>query len=409
MKKLLIASYDMEVGGVERSLAGMLNHFDYRSYAVDLMLYRHTGEFMELLPSAAKLLPEQPPYATFRKSIYEVFRSGHFMIGLGRLLSRLHASAVGKRKGLKELGYLQMQLMWKYILPFLPRLDPEYDAAISYLWPHDFVADKVSARTKIAWIHTDYSTVETDVNMDLKMWDKFDRIVAVSEACKESFLAKYGSLENKVIVIENMTSPEFIRSMAVKESAGDMARDPRFKLVTVARLSHAKGIDNAVRALKLLKDRGYDDIAWYVVGYGGDEELIQGLIAESGLEDQFILLGKQINPYPYIHCGDLYVQPSRYEGKAVTVTEAKILGKPVLITDYTTSRSQVTDGVDGRITALSVEGIADGIEELYLQSGVREKLADHCRKTDYGNSLELEKLYRCMDETDAKEGVLSAV
>ncbi|MDT3428802.1 glycosyltransferase involved in cell wall biosynthesis [Paenibacillus forsythiae] len=408
MKKLLIASYDMEVGGVERSLAGMLNHFDYESYAVDLMLYRHAGEFMELLPAAANLLPEQPTYSTFRKSIYETFRGGHLLIGLGRLLSRLHASMPG-RKASTESGYYQMQLMWKYTLPFLPRLNQEYDAAISYLWPHCFVADKVTARTKIAWIHTDYSTVETNVAMDLKMWDKFDRIVAVSEACKASFLAKYPSLEPKVIVMENLTSPEFIRTMAAKESAGEMARDARFKLVTVARLSHAKGIDNAVRALKLLRERGYDDIAWYVVGYGGDEAMIRGLIEEYGLQDRFILLGKQINPYPYIRCADLYVQPSRYEGKAVTVTEAKILGKPVLITDYTTSRSQVSDGVDGRIAALSAEGIADGIEELYLRPGEREKLADHCRRTDYGNSSELEKLYRCMDEADAKEDVLSAV
>ncbi|WP_144266702.1 glycosyltransferase, partial [Clostridioides difficile] len=123
----------------------------------------------------------------------------------------------------------------------------------------------------------------------------------------------------------------------------NIKEDDSFKLVSVARLSHAKGIDNAVKALKLLHDRGLTNIKWYVVGYGGDEEMIRNIIKENNLEDSFILLGKKINPYPYIEACDLYVQPSRYEGKAVTVTEAQILNKPVLITNYPTAKSQVRD------------------------------------------------------------------
>ena len=133
----------------------------------------------------------------------------------------------------------------------------------------------MKAKKKIAWIHTDYSTIETDIKMDLKMWNQFDHIIAVSEACKNAFLAKYKELESKVYVIENITSPEFIQKMAKEELDNPMENDDRFKLLTVARLSHAKGIDKAVKALKLLKDKGYDDIAWYVVGYGGDEERLK--------------------------------------------------------------------------------------------------------------------------------------
>ncbi|WP_274648620.1 glycosyltransferase [Paenibacillus humicola] len=396
MKKLLIASYDMEVGGVERSLAGMLNRFDYENYEVDLMLYRHKGEFMALLPPAVKLLKELPPYTTFRKSISEIFREKRLAIGFGRLLAKLHADWAGKLRRSAEPGYYQMQLMWKYTLPFLPKLEQEYDAAISYLWPHDFVAEKVSAKTKIAWIHTDYSTVSTEPALDLAVWNKFDVIVAVSEACRRSFLAKYGSLQDKVIVIENMASPLFIRMMATEQVTNPMLQDGRFKLITVARLSNAKGIDNAVRALARLRDHGYHDIAWYVVGYGGDETMIRDLIAEYGLQNSFILLGKQTNPYPFMQAGDLYVQPSRYEGKAVTVTEAQILGKPVLITNYPTAASQVRDGVDGCITGLSVEGIADGIELLYQDAGLKRRLSANCDRIDYQNNKELDKLYKLL-------------
>ncbi|MDI6530309.1 glycosyltransferase [Bacillus mycoides] len=397
MKDILVASFDMEVGGVERSLISMLEGFDYKKYAVDLMLYRHQGDFLELVCNKVNLLEEVPQYTTFRKSIGETLKDKEYGIGFSRILSKINTRFAGKAKGIVETGYYQMQLMWKYAIPFLPKLDKEYDVAISYLWPHYFVADKVKAKKKIAWIHTDYSTIETDIEMDLKVWNKFDYIVAVSEACKNSFLKKYSALKNKVIVMENITSPQFIRDMANEEIDTPMLLDNRFKIITVARLSHAKGIDNAVRALRILKDKGYENIAWYVVGYGGDETMIKSLIRDLKLENSFVLLGKQINPYPYIKEADLYVQPSRYEGKAVTVGEAQILAKPVLITNYTTANSQVENGVDGYITELSVEGIADGIEKLYRDATVRKQLANNCSNTDYSNKYELNKLYEIME------------
>lgn len=393
MKNILVASFDMEVGGVERSLISMLENFDYKNYAVDLMLYRHQGDFMDLVTNKVNLLDEIPQYTTFRKSISEILKDKQYSIGVSRILSKVASNLVGKIKRISEPGYYQMQTMWKYALPFLPKVDKEYDVAISYLWPHYFVAEKIKAKKKIAWIHTDYSSIETDIKMDLKMWNKFDHIIAVSEACKNSFLKKYSDLADKVSVMENITSPKFISTMANEVADNPMDKDSRFKVITVARLSTAKGIDQAVEALKILKEKGHR-AAWYVVGYGGDEPLIRALIAENNLEDDFILLGKKSNPYPYIRKADLYVQPSRYEGKAVTVTEAKILGKPILITNYATAQSQIKNGFDGYISELSIEGIADGIEKLYRDSELRKGLANNCKDTNYSNSYELEKLYK---------------
>lgn len=389
MKNILVASFDMEIGGVERSLVSMLNNFDYQTYSVDLMLYSHTGEFMRLLPEKANLLKENKAYKTFRMPVLEVIKSGNFGLGFSRLLAKFLAN----KDQSSENGYKQMQYMWKYAIPLLPKMDKEYDVAISYLWPHYFVAEKVESKTKIAWIHTDFSTVETDIEMDVKMWSKFDHIVAVSEECKKAFVRKYPALGERVIVIENITTPELIHTLATEGSNNPMINDTRFKMITVARLSYAKGIDTAVKALKILKDRGYDHICWYVVGYGGDEQQIKELIVENNVTDQFILLGKKLNPYPFIKEADLYVQPSRYEGKAVTVVEAQILSKPVLITNYPTANSQVKDGFDGTICELSAKGIADGIEKLYLDSQLREQLANNCTSSIYSNLNELNKLY----------------
>lgn len=394
MKKILISSFDMEVGGVERSLISMLNNFDYENNEVDLMLYSHTGDFMPFLTDKVNLLNENHRYSTFRKSIGQTIKEGNYFLGATRILSKGVAKIKGELNNVNEYGIYQMQLMWKYALPFLPKIEKEYDVAISYLWPHYFVAEKVKAKRKIAWIHTDYSTVETDISMDLKMWNKFDYIMAVSEECKNAFLKKYPSLENKVRVMENITSPQFIRKMAEEDIEENIINDNSFKLVSVARLSHAKGIDNAVKALRILHNKGLTNIKWYVVGYGGDEEMIRNLVKENNLENSFILLGKKINPYPYMKMADLYVQPSRYEGKAVTVGEAQILGKPVLITNYTTAQSQLKNNIDGYICDLCFEGVADGIEKLYRDKEFRNKLSEKCEKTDYSNSYELNKLYK---------------
>ena len=190
MKNVLIASFDMEVGGVERSLISLLNNFDYSNNEVDLMLYRHSGDFMDLLVDKHKLLPEIKEYAAYRKSIKEILEEKLYVLAITRVLANLNSKIIGNIKNIDEIGYIQMQLMWKYALPLLPKLDKAYDVAISYLWPHYFVSEKVQAKTKIAWIHTDYSTIETDVDMDLKMWNKFNYIIAVSEECKNAFLKK---------------------------------------------------------------------------------------------------------------------------------------------------------------------------------------------------------------------------
>ena len=394
MKKVLISSFDMEIGGVERSLISMLENFDYSNYEVDLMLYSHSGDLLKLLPKTPKLLDESSKYKTFRLSIGETIKRGNLGIGISRLAARYHAKYIGKKYNLADSGYIQMQYMWKYSLPFLPKMKKVYDVAISYLWPHYFVADKVKAKTKIAWIHTDYSKINTDIEMDLDMWNKFDYIVAVSKDCRNSFLSKYPSLKDKVIIIENITSPNFVRSMA-DESVYDFDTEENvFKVVSVGRYCDAKGFDNAIKALKILHDRGYLNIKWYIVGYGGEEELYKRLIKENKLEDSFILLGKKTNPYPYMKQCDLYVQPSRYEGKAVTVGEAQILGKPVIITNYATAKSQVEHKVNGYITELSIDGIVNGIETLYRDIELRKILIKNCNSRSFENNDELYKLYK---------------
>ncbi|WP_053374672.1 glycosyltransferase [Paenibacillus sp. FJAT-27812] len=394
-KQILISVYDMEIGGIERSLINMLECFDYDTYDVDLLICSHQGEFMELIPSKVNVLPEISKYTVFRKSVKQCLREGHYMAVMIRMFSKNLASVKARRKRLNEgAGYIQMQLASKYSSYFIPPLEKAYDLTVSYAWPHDILANKVKTKRKIAWIHTDYSKLEIDHKLDLAVWNKFDYIASISEACTESFLKTYPSLKHKITQIENITSPEFIKKMAEDTLDINQSANGTFQIVSVGRLSYVKGFDMAVKALRKLHDKGLTHLQWHVVGYGGFEAELTSLIAEYGLEHKFVLLGKKKNPYPYIKSCDLYVQPSRYEGKAVTVTEAQILGKPVIITNYPTAASQVENGVDGIICEGSPDGIANAIEKLYRSKELRSALVSNIKDKDYSNSYELDKLYQ---------------
>lgn len=391
-KSIFIASFDMEVGGVERSLASMLNNFDYKSNDIDLFLHSHTGEFLNLLCKEANLLEEILQYKTFRMGIKDIFKAGYYKIGMGRIFGKLKSKIYVKQNKINLENLSEYQYIWKYNLKNIPRIKKEYDIAISYLWPHYFVAEKVEAKTKIAWIHTDYATINVDRIEDLKIWNKYDYIASISEDCTKSLLKFYPTLKDKIILIENITSPNFVKEKSLEKIKFEFSKD-YFNIVSVGRLCYAKGFDEGIKALKKLQELGYRNIKWYVIGYGSDEQLLKKLIKENRLEDYFILLGKINNPYPYMKACDLYVQCSRYEGKAVTVSEAQILGKPVLITNYPTAKSQIRDGVDGIICELSPEGIANGIERLYLNRKILQKFEKECNERDFSNSKELEKLY----------------
>ncbi|MBS4209160.1 glycosyltransferase [Bacillus sp. FJAT-50079] len=396
-KKIIITSFDLAIGGVERSLIGLLNHLDYNKYDVDLMLFKHEGDFFSKLPPGPHLLAEVPQYSTFRKSISQILKEGHYHIGASRIIAKSLSSLHGKLNNIDEPGYLTIQYSWEITNRFLPKLNKEYDVAIGFLWPHHFVGEKVKAKKRIGWIHTDYSNIYLHKKMESRMWDKLDHVVAVSEDCSKTFLETFPDYKGKTMVIENILSAQIIREQANLEVPEEIRSLPgKTTLLTIGRLSHAKGLDYAVKACKELIRQGYD-IKWYVVGYGPLEDELKKLINQLNLQDRFFLLGKKVNPYPYIKACDIYVQPSRYEGKAVTIREAQILEKPVVITNFPTAKSQAQDEFDALITPLSIEGLVNGIIRLINNEDLRKNLISNIKKRDYGNEEEVEKLYQLIE------------
>ncbi len=399
MKSILIVSHAMELGGAERALLGLLNNLDYSTYRVDLFLLHHQGELMQYIPKEVNILPEDSSYDCLAVPIKEVIKKGKLNIAYFRYLGKKNARKKVKELGIASDNAIGLEYSHKYTEACMPMIsDKEYDLAISFLTPHYFVRDKVKAKKKIAWIHTDYSKVSIDTESEYDMWKAYDHIAAVSEDVGRQFIKLFPSLKNKICVIENMFSDSFIYQQA-DEPIDNIFDSENTNLLSVGRFTYAKNFDRVPEILKYI-NKELSDVKWYLIGYGGDERLIKENIQKYHMEGKVIMLGKKSNPYPYIKACDLYVQPSRYEGKAVAVKEAQILGKPVVITNYETSASQLEDGVDGVIVPMDPEKCAAGIISLLKDKERMAKLIDQCKNSDYTNRKEINKLYNLIESDD---------
>ena len=399
--RIFIAMHYMEIGGAETALVGLLNALDPARVDVDLFLYDHRGEMMQFIPEWINLLPQIPKYSVLERPIVELVKRGFWGIAAGRLWAKYISKVAYKRSGSKLENNGGLDKMSKCTAPLLPRINQSvtYDLAISFLTPHRIVAEKVKAKKKIAWIHTDYTRVWVDAEDELKVWQKYDYVASISGDVTNTFLQVFPSLAPKIVEIENILSPSFVRKRAeLQDVDKEIRHEGAFTLLSVGRFSDAKNYDNVPDICKRLINETKLNIKWYIIGYGGDEALIRKKIKEAGMEEHVILLGKRSNPYPYIKACDIYVQPSRYEGKSVTVREAQMLCKPVVVTNYPTAPSQIRSGIDGVIVPMDNEGCANGLAEVICDKPLQERIIAHLKTHDYGNESEVEKIYTLINE-----------
>lgn len=396
-KQLLIVSHALELGGAERSLLGLLDSLDPGIWDVDLFLLRHEGELMDMIPDHIRLLPAVPAYTVLARPMKDTLKEGHFLLTATRVLAKAAAKRYARKHRHSE-SIVGLEYSHKFTCPFMPQIQhrKEYDLAISFLTPHYFVTQKVRAKKKIAWIHTDYTQVQLNVASELKMWDAYDHIASISDAVTESFLKVFPTLKERIVLIENILPEMLVRKQA--EETDVSAQMPRkgIRLLSIGRFCYPKNFDNIPDICSRLMAAGLD-VYWYLIGFGGDEALICRKIKEAGMEDRVIMLGKKTNPYPYIKACDVYIQPSRYEGKAVTVREAQMFCKPVIITNFPTAPSQLEDGVDGRIVPMDNAGCAARIAEILQDQAALEKLSTACARRDYSNRNVIQILNQLAD------------
>lgn len=387
-QRLLFVHPALHFGGAEKSLQTLLGAIDYDRYDVDLLLFRREGELLELLPPQVRLVDLPRDAQTFSLPIGAAcaafLKQGKPSLAVSRVL---FSRAVRGNLPIRTLE----QRGWKYQKKAFSVLPQTYDAAIAYLegGPIWFCADLVQAKKKLAVLHSDYRKLELDRDFDSAYFARFDHIAGVSDACADVLRDVFPEHREKICVLENIISPAALRAQS-EQGAGFDDDYAGMRVLTMGRLDEPKGIDVALEACRMLAKE--IDFRWYILGDGPQRPLLEARIAQYGLADRFLLLGAKLNPYPYMAQCDVYVQPSRFEGKSIAIEEAKCFAKPILTTAFTTVRAQIEDGVSGCIARIDPADVAEKLRLLLDDAALRARLSANLANYA-GNVGEIEKFY----------------
>lgn len=389
MKKrnILFIMSSLRNGGAERSLINLLQLLDYNKYNVDLLLFQNEGMFLKQIPEKVNIISDCNKLHTLYENKKIVLLKHPYLSAvhiIGTLVSRWRADSVSKSR----------QYRWKYFYKkIIVMVKKEYDIAIAYMQCEQtyFLVDKVKASKKIAWVHSEYSQLGNLKEMDLEYFEKVDKVVTISDLCARDLEKNFPSIVDKFVVLPNLTSSQVIKKLSNDFFPSEFRVD-MLNIISVGRLNIQKGFDFALDAAAELK-RHKLKFHWVVLGIGNLKEELEKKREELDLQDCFEFIGARENPYAYMKNADVLVQSSRFEGKSVVLDEAKILGCPIVTTNYPTVYDQINSN-EGVIVGMSGKEIADGImrilENPYQYS---EYLLQH----EYGNEMEIEKYYQLFD------------
>ena len=389
-KKLLFVINSLGLGGAEKSLTSLLNTIDFDRYDVDLQMFHVGGMFMDLLPKQVCVLPEIPFLASNHSLLKQLRYPRYFT-------ARVKASVALRRNAPKHQIH-DAQCYWKSTHQVFDMLPQHYDVAIAWGQgnPTHFVAEKVDANSKVAFINADYEAVGHDKEYDSPFYRKYDYIIAVSDKLSETMKKVFPDYQEKILTIYDICNAELVVRMADALTPFEKSKET-IKIVTVGRLVKLKGYDLAVEAAKILQEKGLN-FQWYFVGDGDARNELEKQIDAYGLQNQVMLTGAQANPYPYIKNADIYVQTSRFEGYCLTLAEARILNKPIVSTDFDVVHNQIRDGENGLIVEMTGAAIAEGVMRLATDKELQKRFIMELEKEKKGNTEEIEKLYALIED-----------
>lgn len=395
MKKVLFVIDSLHCAGAEKSLTTLLSLLDYSKYDVDLQLFGYGGALEELVPKEVNILKPME-YIKFsslstKNAVIKSLKNMNFKM----LSSRLKFSLAIRKNNYSNAQ--KARVYWQKVSNVIENNNKEYDIAISYAQgvPTFYVAEKVCAKKKLAWVNVSYKLEDEDRVFQEQFYDKYNKIVAVSDSAKKIFLETFPKYTDKLEIIYDINDADFIKKMS---DQGQSYNDnyTGLRILTIGRLANQKGYDIALEACKILKEKGIE-FKWYSLGVGPLKEEIEKYINENNLENNFKLLGVKSNPYPFIKDCDIYVQTSRFEGFGIAIAEARMLNKPVVTTRFDAVYNQMKDRKNGLVVDMNSQGIVNGILELINNNKLTNEIISYLKTEKKGNTEELEKFYKLIE------------
>ncbi|RKQ33487.1 glycosyltransferase [Oceanobacillus halophilus] len=391
-KKVVFMIINMNVGGTEKALLNMIAELPKENFEVTILMLEKYGGFLDLIPNHVHI-----EYVSLYDDIRDMVNNPPLKVAWktmekGKVISACSIIILHLLSKLRK----ERSIFYFYLLKNVPVMKTKFDIAVAYAGPMDlisyFIATKVNAKKKVQWIHFDITKIGFNKYFAAKVYKRFDKIFVVSNEGKEKVINQLPVLKHKTEVFFNLISANLITEAAI-EGKGFQDDFNGIRIVTVGRLTVEKGQDLAIKACSKLIENGFN-IRWYCVGEGDSRIRYEEMIDNLHLNEHFILLGEDPNPYQYIKDCDIYVQPSKHEGYCITLAEARALRKPIVTTNFIGAIEQIKNNETGIIVNVDEFDIYQAVKELINHPKQCREFSSNLSKETHNNKFEMEKIYR---------------
>lgn len=302
MKKILFLINTLSDGGAERVLVDLVNAMDKTKFDITVQTIIDIGPRKQGLSGDVN-------YKTIIKA-----RNPFIRRILAAIITRIISAKLVYRIFVKS----------------------DYDIEVAFIegLPTKIISASNAKSKKFAWVHTDlirYSDsfkLYSSHNACKKVYEKYNRIIGVSEDVIAQFKTKLEWKKENTFVVYNVNNDKRIQALS-KETIPDLKKKDAVTFISCGRLTEQKGFDRLLRIHKRLIDEKFKCELW-IVGGGVEYDKLNDYITENNLNDSVTLFGFQSNPYKYMANADVFVCSSNAEGYSTVVTEAIILQLPVI-------------------------------------------------------------------------------
>lgn len=383
--KVLFVIESLGCGGAEKSLVSLLSLLDRRKYDLSIWMIHPEGAFKYLLPNDITVV-EQPRYNTFDSMLLNLSAIMYScVLRLNKIFAR---SEYWGETYYKSRGWAikAPEGQWDIVFAY-------HQGLVTYI-----VADKFHDCKKVGWVNADIFKTGYNIPYNSKFYRKFDSICPVSDILHGLMDERMPEFSEKYLTIWDIINPSITRKLSKQSVQQLRLHQDEYVFVTTGRLHVLKGYDMAVEAACFLKKKGLA-FKWYFIGEGSERKNIEKMISSYRLQNDVILLGLQTNPYPYMAQADVYVQTSRHEGFGMTIAEAKILGLPIVSTNFDVVYNQIEHEKNGLIAEMDGEKLGEQILRLVQDDELRERIRSAVMKEENTTSLtEVNKVEKLIDD-----------
>ena len=367
MKKVLFVVHTLQIGGAEKVLLNILKNINKQKYDITVLAIVNDGMYIEELKKI-----EGVKYKYLFNSYFKKQREN-------------------KNSKFYNLTNAIMNLIWKgylLLLRFFPKelyekaIKEEYDIEIAFLEGKisKFVSNSNKEKSKkIAWIHTDINNVPKikifkNIEEEKECYNKFNKIVCVSEEVKNRFVERIGRTENVIVQINPIDSIEIVKKTT--EPIKEELNNKGLIVSTVGRLVKEKGYDRLLEIHKRLIEEGVLHTIWFI-GDGIERKKLENYVSTNNLKDTVSFVGYSNNPYKYVKNSDVFVCSSRIEGLSSALIEATILEKAIVSTECPGTKEIL--GENGQVAIIvpnDTEELYKGLKQVLTNTKLRERLKE---------------------------------